>query len=58
MLVDVVHTVPENLIIIKIRRLKSARAGACSIQILQKSACITQNQKDWKSFKLNHKDSH
>ena len=35
MLVHVVHTVLENLIIIKLRHLKSARAGACIIQILQ-----------------------
>ena len=28
-------TVLENLIIIKLRRLKSTRAGACIIQILQ-----------------------
>ena len=28
-------TVRENLIIIKLRRLKSARAGACILQILQ-----------------------
>ena len=28
--------------------LNSARTGAC----------ITQNQKDWRSRKLNHKDSH
>ena len=40
-------TVLENLIIIKLRGLKSTRAGAC----------ITQNQKDWESFKLNHKHS-
>ena len=48
MLVYVVHTVLENLIIIQLRRLKSTRAGACTIQ----------NQKDWESFKLNHKHSH
>ena len=35
MLVHVVHTVLENLIIIKLRRLKSTKAGACIIQILQ-----------------------
>ena len=35
MLVYVVHTVLENLIIIKLRRLKSKSAGACIIQILQ-----------------------
>ena len=35
MLVHVVHTVLGNLIIIKLRRLKSTRAGACIIQILQ-----------------------
>ena len=43
-----VRTVLENVINIKLQRLKSARAGAC----------ITQNQKDWESFKLNHKHSH
>ena len=47
MLVHVVHTVPENLIIIKLRLLKSTRVGAC-----------TQSLKDWESFKLNHKHSH
>ena len=54
-------TVLENLIIIKLRRLKSTRAGACIIQILQEletGACITQNQKDWESFRLNHKHRH
>ena len=35
MLVHVVHTVLEYLIIIKLRRFKSTRAGACIIQILQ-----------------------
>ena len=35
MLVHVVHTVLENLIIIKLRRLKSTRAGACITQFLQ-----------------------
>ena len=35
MLVHVVQTVLENLIIIKLQRLKSTRAGACIIQILQ-----------------------
>ena len=48
MLVYVLHTVLENLIIIKLRRLKSTRAGAC----------IIQNQKDWGSFRLNNKHSH
>ena len=41
-------TVLENLIIIKLRRHKSTRAGAG----------ITQNQRDWESFKLNHKHGH
>ena len=35
MLMHVVHTVLENLIIIKLRHFKSTRAGACIIQILQ-----------------------
>ena len=35
MLLHVAHTVLESLIIIKLRRLKSTRAGACIIQILQ-----------------------
>ena len=35
MLVYVVHTVLENLMIIKLLRLKSTRAGVCIIQILQ-----------------------
>ena len=43
-----VRTVMENLINIQLRRLKSARAGAC----------ITKNQKDWESFKLNDKHNH
>ena len=54
-------TVLENVIIIKLRRLKSTRAGACIIQILQEvelEPAITQNQKDWESFKLNHKHNH
>ena len=54
---SVCGTVLENLIIIKLRRPKSTRAGVCIIQILQ-GACITQSQKDWESFKLNHKHSH
>ena len=41
-------TVVENLITIKLRRLKSTRAGAC----------ITKIQKDWETFKLNHKHSY
>ena len=35
MLVHVLHTVLENLIIIKLRRLRSTRDGACIIRILQ-----------------------
>ena len=60
MLVHVVHTVLENLIIIKLRRLKSTRAGACIIQILQELELepAILKIKDWESFKMNHKHSH
>ena len=44
--------------VIKLRRLKSTRAEACIIQILRELERITQNEKDWESFKLNHKHSH
>ena len=54
-------TVLETLIVIKLRRLKSTRAGACTIQILQEvelEPAITQNQKDRENFTLNHKHNH
>ena len=49
------------LIIMKLRRLKSTRAGACMIQIPQElgtGACITQNEKDCESRKLYHKHNY
>ena len=50
------------LIIIKLRRLRSTRAAACIIQILQElelePALLKIDKKKWESFKLNHKHSH
>ena len=50
------------LIIIKLQRLRSTRAVTCIIQIVQElelePALLNYNQKDWESFKLNHKHSY